>query len=45
MKLTDDQILELKDMFPPVPNPLHEPFKFMYYVRLYLAYKGRLNDY
>ena len=40
--LTDEQIVELKQMFPECPNPIHEPNKFMHYVRMYLTHKGLL---
>ena len=41
-RLTDEQIKELKKMFPSVPNPKHEPEKFMHYVRMYLTHKALL---
>ena len=41
-KLTDDQIKELKKVFPNAPNPKHEPYKFMHYVKMYLTHKGLL---
>ena len=44
MKLTDEQIEELKKMFPSVPNPKNEPQKFLHYVKMYLTHKGLLND-
>ena len=40
--LTDEQIKELKQMFPSAPNPKHEPHKFMHYVKMYLTSKGLL---
>ena len=44
MRLTDEQIEELKKMFPSVPNPKNEPQKFLHYVKMYLTHKGLLND-
>ncbi len=41
-KLDDDQIEELKKMFPECPNPIHEPQKFMHYIKMYLTSKGLL---
>ena len=41
-KLTEEQIEELKKMFPSAPNPKHEPYKFMHYVKMYLTSKGLL---
>ena len=40
--LTDEQIAELRRMFPECPNPIHEPNKVMHYVRMYLTHKGLL---
>jgi len=40
--LTDDQIEELKKMFPECPNPVNEPQKFMHYIKMYLTSKGLL---
>ena len=40
MRLTDEQILELKEMFPDCPNPKYYPKQFMHYVRMYLYCKG-----
>ena len=40
--LNTEQIEELKKMFPSCPNPIHEPAKFMHYVRMYLTSKGLL---
>ena len=37
-RLDDDQIEELREMFPDCPNPKHEPHRFMFYVRMYLYY-------
>jgi hypothetical protein len=42
MTLSEEQIKELKEMFPSCPNPLHEPHKFMHYVKMYLTSKGLL---
>ena len=42
MRLSDEQIKELKKMFPSAPNPVNEPQKFMHYVRMYLTSKGLL---
>ena len=42
MKLNEEQIEELKKMFPLTPNPKHEPHKFMHYVKMYLTHKGLL---
>ena len=41
-KLNDDQIEELKMMFPACPNPVNEPQKFMHYIKMYLTSKGLL---
>ena len=41
-KLTDEQIEELKRIFPCCPNPIHEPQKFMHYVKMYLTHKALL---
>ena len=40
--LTDEQIKELKKVFPNAPNPKQEPYKFMHYVKMYLTHKGLL---
>jgi hypothetical protein len=42
MTLTDEQIKELKMIFPSCPNPIHEPAKFMHYVKMYLTHKALL---
>ena len=39
VKLTEEQILELKEMFPACPNPIYYPRAFMFYVHMYLYYK------
>jgi len=41
-KLNDEEIAELKTMFPSCPNPIHEPQKFMHYIKMYLTSKGLL---
>ena len=41
-KLTEEQIKELKKLFPDAPNPKHEPHKFMHYVKMYLTHKALL---
>lgn len=41
--MNNDQIKELVEMFgDQLPDPKHEPKKFMYYVRLYKLIKGIL---
>ena len=42
MKLSEEQIAELKHMFPNCPNPVREPIKFTFYVKMYLTSKGLL---
>ena len=42
MRLTDEQIKELKRIFPDCPNPKHEPLKFTHYVKMYLTHKALL---
>lgn len=40
--MTDDEVLkqydEMKKMFGPLPNPISEPIRFRYYVKLYNFY-------
>ena len=46
MRLTDEEILELREMFPQCPNPKYLPIQFMHYVRMYLYYrKQRIDTY
>ena len=42
-RLTDEQIKELKEMFPDCPNPKHQPHKFMHHVKMYLQSKEQKN--
>ena len=44
VRLTDEQIAELKEMFPNCPNPKYQPIQFKYYVRMYLYFKGQRID-
>jgi hypothetical protein len=42
--MTDEQVLEhynrMVEYFGDLPNPEHEPKRFMYYVKLYRYYHG-----
>jgi len=42
MRLNEEQIKELKKVFPECPNPKHEPMKFTHYVKMYMTHKGLL---
>jgi len=38
--MTDDEIREMIEMFPNLPNPTHYPQTFLYYVNLYRFLKS-----
>ena len=38
--MTDEQIKELLEMFPNIPNPDEQPLVFDYYMRVYKFLKG-----
>jgi hypothetical protein len=47
--MTDDEVLQaydemLKEWGDKLPNPIHEPIRFAYYVRMYKYFKERNNN-